>query len=337
MKKLIYNTSIILCAILFFTSCSKVFITPNKKATPTICFNEMWQTINDKYTFFDYKKVNWDSIKTVYQPQINDAMNDQQLFDVLAKVIGSVRDGHTSIYAPIDTFRYLFYTGYKPNYDSNFVLNKYLTSNNFKTSETIKHCIINSNIGYMHYPSFSNELTQKSLDELFTSFANTKGLIIDIRNNTGGDNQNILRLLEHFVTAQTKLGTEITKKDAGKNSFATPYDITIAPKGVAYSKPIIVLTNRWVFSSANIFAGFISQLPNVKLIGDITGGGTGVPTSNDLPNGWRYRYSSTIVRLANGADFEDGLLLTIKLDTDSATQVATGKDALIERGILELQ
>jgi Peptidase family S41/Tricorn protease C1 domain len=337
MKKILINTAIIFSAILFFASCSKVLITPNKKATPTICFNELWQTINDKYTFFDYKKVNWDSIKTVYAPQVNDNMSEQALFDVLAKVIGSLRDGHTSIYAPIDTFRYLFYKGYPANYDSNFVLNKYLTPNGFKTSETIKHCIINGNIGYMHYPSFSNDLTQKSLDELFTGFANTKGLIIDVRNNTGGDNQNILKLLSHFVTTQTKLGTEIIKKDAGKNSFTAPYDITIAPQGVPYNKPIVVLTNRLVFSSANIFSGFISQLPNVKLIGDITGGGTGVPTSNDLPNGWRYRYSSTIIRLANGTDFEDGLLPTIPLATDSATQVATGKDALIERGILELQ
>jgi Peptidase family S41/Tricorn protease C1 domain len=336
MKKIIINT-ILYSTIILIASCSKEFITPNKTYKPTECFNQLWQTINDKYTFFDYKKVNWDSIKTVYQPQVNDAMTEQELFDVLAKVIGSVRDGHTSIYAPIDTFRYLFYDGYNKNYDSNFVKAKYLDINNSKTSETIKYCLLDSNIGYMHYPSFRNELTQAGLDEIFNYFANTKGLIIDIRNNTGGDNQNILRLLEHFVTTSTKLGTIIEKKDATKNSFTVPYDITISPKGVAYKKPIVVLTNRWVFSSANIFAGFISQLPNVKLIGDITGGGTGVPTSDDLPNGWRYRFSSTEVKIANGLRFEDGLLPTIKLDTDSAMQIITGKDAIIERGVLELQ
>jgi hypothetical protein len=337
MKKIFGYSLIILGVILLFASCSKVLIKPNKPYKPTESFNQLWQTINDKYTFFEYKKVNWDSIKTVYQPLVNDNMTEQQLFDVLAKVVGSLRDGHTSLYAPIDTFRYLFYNGYTPNYDSNFVLAKYLIPNNFKKSESIKHCMLNDNIAYMHYPSFSNDLTQKSLDEIFTSFASTKGLIIDIRNNTGGDNANIFRLLEHFVNTKTKLGTTIEKKDAGKNSFTTPFEISVEPKGVGYSKPIVVLTNRWVYSSANIFAGFISQLPQVKLIGDITGGGTGVPTSNDLPNGWRYRYSSTIIRLANGTDFEDGLLPNIKLDTDSTMQVTTGKDALIERGILELQ
>jgi hypothetical protein len=337
MKKT-FNTPIaFLLAAIALVSCSKVLIKPNKAYKPTVCFNELWQAINDRYTFFDYKQVNWDSIKAVYQSQVNDDMTEQQLFDVLAKVIGSLRDGHTSLYAPIDTFRYLFYSGYPMNYDSNFVLTKYLIPNNFKTSESIKYCILNSNIAYMHYASFSNDLTQDSLDQLFTSFANTKGLILDIRNNTGGNNTNIFRLLEHFVSANTKLGTSIEKKDAAKNSFTTPFDIRVAPKGVAYTKPIIVLTNKWVYSSANIFAGFISQLPQVKLVGDITGGGTGVPTSNDLPNGWRYRYSSTIIRLADGSDFEDGLQPTIKIGSDSATQVVTGKDTLIERGVMELE
>ncbi len=323
--------------LIIVTSCSKFLIKKNAAYKPTECFNQLWQTMNDKYTFFDYKKVNWDSIKTVYHQQVNDGMTDQQLFDVLAKVIGSVRDGHTSLYAPIDTFRYKFYEGYKNNFDSIFLNAKYWTPNNFKISESIKYGVLNSEIAYMYYPSFTNDISKKGLDEIFNSFANTKGLIIDIRNNTGGDNQNILRLMEHFVSSSTKLGSIVEKKDAGKNSFTTPYEISISPAGIAYKNPIVILTNRLVFSSANIFAGFASQLPNVKLIGDITGGGTGVPTSNDLPNGWRYRYSSTIVTLANGINFEDGLMPTIKLDTDSATQVATGKDALIERGILELQ
>lgn len=72
-------------------------------------------------------------------------------------------------------------------------------------------------------------------------------------------------------------------------------------------------------------------------IGDITGGGTGIPTSNDLPNGWRFRYSSSIVRLADGSDFEDGLLPTISVSTDSLSQSLSGKDAIIERAIIEIQ
>lgn len=337
MKSKIFTLAIGSFVVFSFASCNKVIIKNNVKSSPTDCFNQLWQTMNDKYTFFDYKKVNWDSIKTVYQPQISDNMTDQQLFDLLAEVIGSVRDGHTSLYAPIDTFRYIFYNNYSSNFDSNFVKTKYLIPNDYTTSETVKSCILNNTIGYLHYPSFGNDLTQKNLDNILSRFSSTKGLIIDIRNNTGGDKSNIYRLLEHFVDGKRDIGTMIEKKDANKNSFTIATPITVEPRGVLYTKPVVILTNRWVYSSANIFAGFMSQLPQVKLIGDITGGGTGVPTSNDLPNGWRYRFSSTIIRLANGNDFEDGLQPTIKLGTDSIAQAQTGKDALIERALLEMQ
>jgi hypothetical protein len=325
-------TSVFLCA-----SCSRILVKPNKDASPKACFNQVWQTMNDKFVLFDYKNVNWDSVKTVFEPQVSDNMTDKQLFDLLAKVIGSVRDGHSSLYAPLDTFRYLFYEGYPKNFDSAFVDAKYCKANNFKESETIKYGILNSNIGYMYYPSFSKELTQKALDSVFKSFSSTKGLIIDIRDNTGGDKDNIYRLLEHIVTTETKLGSATEKKDAGKNSFTEATQITISPKGISYLNKVVILTNRKVFSSANIFSGLASQLPNVKLIGAITGGGSALPTSNDLPNGWRYRYSSSEVRLANGARFEDGVLPSIPASTDSSSQALTGKDAIIERGILELQ
>jgi Peptidase family S41/Tricorn protease C1 domain len=327
----------IITSIFLFNSCSRILVKPSKDASPKMCFDKVWQTMNDKYVLFDYKNINWDSVKKVYEPQVNDNMTEQQLFDLLAKVIGTVRDGHTSLYAPIDTFRYLFYEGYAANFDSAFVEKKYWQANNFKESETIKYGVLNSNIGYMYYPSFSNELTQKALDSIFKSFSSTKGLIIDVRDNTGGDKDNIYRILEHIVTTETKMGSATEKKDATKNSFTEAIPISIAPKGISYLNKVVILTNRKVYSSANIFSAFASQIPNVKLIGDVTGGGSALPTSNDLPNGWRFRYSSSEVRLANGARFENGVLPSIAATTDSTIQALTGKDAIIERAILELQ
>ena len=33
-------------------------------------------------------------------------------------------------------------------------------------------------------------------------------------------------------------------------------------------------------------------LPNVKIVGDHTGGGSGMPMSSSLPNGWSVRFSA---------------------------------------------
>ena len=57
-----------------------------------------------------------------------------------------------------------------------------------------------------------------------------------------------------------------------------------------WQKPVCVLTNRHVFSAANEFTLYMKGLPNVKIVGDQTGGGAGLPFSSSLPNGWMVRY-----------------------------------------------
>ena len=45
-------------------------------------------------------------------------------------------------------------------------------------------------------------------------------------------------------------------------------------------------------SAANAFAVWMHELPNVTLVGDHTGGGSGMPLNNSLPNGWSVRFSA---------------------------------------------
>ena len=61
---------------------------------------------------------------------------------------------------------------------------------------------------------------------------------------------------------------------------------------IRWHKPVCVLTNRSVYSAANSFAVMMHALPNVTLVGDHTGGGSGMPMSSSLPNGWSVRYSA---------------------------------------------
>ena len=56
-------------------SCSKILVKPNQEVSPTSVFNQFWSDINNKFVFFDYKNVSWDSIRQVYEPLISDEMN----------------------------------------------------------------------------------------------------------------------------------------------------------------------------------------------------------------------------------------------------------------------
>ncbi|MCB0637534.1 MAG: S41 family peptidase [Lewinella sp.] len=108
------------------------------------------------------------------------------------------------------------------------------------------------------------------------------------------------------------------------------------PSGVAdtvamyFHKPVVVLTNRHSYSATNFFAGFMSTLPNVTLIGDRTGGGGGLPVSYELPNGWKYRFSATRSFLPDGTNMELGIPADIEQGTGPRDELE-GVDAIIER------
>ncbi|MEM1215921.1 MAG: S41 family peptidase, partial [Bacteroidota bacterium] len=95
-------------------------------------------------------------------------------------------------------------------------------------------------------------------------------------------------------------------------------------------KPIVVLTNRLSYSATNFFAGFMSQLPQVTIIGDRSGGGGGIPVSYELPNGWKFRLSASRTYLLDGQDIETGIEPDIYQGTGPEDEIK-GVDAIIER------
>ena len=100
-------------------------------------------------------------------------------------------------------------------------------------------------------------------------------------------------------------------------------------------KKTALLTNRDVYSTANQFASFMKQAPNVTLIGGITGGG-GNPTSYYLPNGWTvvmsaHAFTLDVDKKQIEAGVEPDIYVTI---TDQ--NIANRVDSIVERAIEEL-
>jgi Peptidase family S41. len=71
-------------------------------------------------------------------------------------------------------------------------------------------------------------------------------------------------------------------------------------------------------------------LPLVTIIGDKTGGGSGLPFTSELPNGWNVRFSSSPHFDANMEQIEWGIDPDIKVDI-SSTDYNKGIDTIIER------
>ena len=96
MMKWIKIYLLILTPSVFFLSCSKILMKADATNTPTNCFNMMWQTVDENYSFFEYKNINWEAIREKYAPQVNDSISQDSLYKVLSAMLYELRDGHAA-------------------------------------------------------------------------------------------------------------------------------------------------------------------------------------------------------------------------------------------------
>lgn len=289
-------------------SCERLFIDDDPKNSPLVIFDELWQTIDEKYSFFEYKEINWDSLYVVYSAQIDEDMTELQLFDVLANLLFELRDGHVNIVTNFNLSRnWNWYQNYPVNFYQDIIDNNYL-GNDHVISGPLRSQIIH-NIGYIQYRSFASTISASNIDFLIEQMADVNGIIIDIRNNGGGSLANANMLISRFADERRLTGYRVYKSGPAHNEFTDPvpiYDEPAGPRQIT-GIPVVILTNRRAYSASNQFVMRMKEFPHVTIIGDRTGGGGGTPVNAELPNGWRYRFSSNMTLDASGNNVESGI------------------------------
>ena len=329
----------ILIAIVFMVSlagCEKAFMDENPPNTPQANFDQLWQTFNDKYTYFGLKSLDWDSVYQAFAPRVNNSMTKNELFAVLDSMLFLLQDGHVNLVSDFNLSRnWEWYLNYPENFNYAVVERNYLGSN-YQIAGGLYYTILEGNVGYIYYPSFSSSTSVANLNAVFSYLANTKGLIFDIRNNGGGSLNNAYALAARLAPQQQTVLLRRYKTGPAPNEFSAQLGITLSPSSeVNYQKPAVLLTNRKSYSAANTFAAILSSYPQIIQLGDRTGGGGGIPADQELPNGWRYRFSASRETTPSGEELELGIAPNISLDLDS-TLLRQGKDSFIERALLEL-
>lgn len=262
--------------------------------SPVGNFNALWQIINDRYCFLDYKQVDWTGVYDTYRPCVKTRMTDEELFGVMAKMLGELRDGHVNLSAPFDISRYWDWMDKYPiNLNIGLIEQNYLYPD-YKTAGGIKYKVLPNNIGYIYYSSFTQATSENDLDAILRKFSGCKGTIIDVRGNSGGTITVANSVACRFTNERVLTGYIQHKTGKGHRDFSDPYPIYLEPSSrIRYQKPVTVLTNRGCYSATNNFVSTMKELPNVTIVGDTTGGGSGLPFSSEIPNGWTIRFSSS--------------------------------------------
>lgn len=305
-------------ALLLLQACENPFFDKEPNASPQAVFESLYTTIDRKYSFFTYKHIDWQAIRAKHQQQIRPDMSQEALFQVMATMLDSLRDGHVNLTSRTNTSTYLgitrdkdkdgYFTIFKPSfYDDRVLLEHYFVQKDaqderLQQAKGFGHKIFSRHgkkYGYIRYTSFSRVLDDQAIDLVLERMkqAQVSGLVFDLRENGGGSLSNAFRWASRFINRAevTALG-QVVKSGPGPNDFTAPNGYVIKRSGVQqFTQPIAVITNRSCYSASSFFTAMLYApgFEHIRLIGDNTGGGSGLPVDQQLPNGWSYRFSAT--------------------------------------------
>lgn len=320
---------LVICGFLW-TGCEKV---DEYNASPRENFEALWKIIDENYCFFEFKQIDWEEVHDRYNQEIKDTLNQYELFDVLGRMLGELQDGHTNLISSFNMSRYWdWYEKYPPNFYAE-IQKRYLGTD-YKIAGGLKYKrLANDQIGYAYYGSFSNAVGESNLDYMFLHFKDCKGLILDVRDNGGGSMTFSDRIASRFIEERMLTGYTQYKNGNGHNDFTAPSPQYLEPSSrIRWFRPVIVLTNRHSYSATNDFVNVMRLLPQVTILGDRTGGGSGLPFSSELPNGWSVRFSACPVLDVNKQHTEFGIDPDIFVSMTSE-DILSGYDTLIEAAL----
>jgi hypothetical protein len=316
-------------------------------------FEALWKTFHNRYPFFELRNVDWNKQYEIYRPQVTSETSDEELFDVLRRMLDPLDDGHVELKAKLSGHRELrrFTPEKMPAFHREFsgggikqlfeTTEKTLIGHGFgkpeQTAAWMLHYSRSAEFGYiriLELEGIGMRTLTRALDKIARDFDGLKGFIIDIRDNPGGDDSTAIAIINRFCDRKRVAFRRKTKIGPGKDAFTPVTTWHLHPEGDAqFVGPIVLLTSDSVFSGGEAFALAMRQLPYVTIVGDHTNGIFSYQLEKKLPNGWEYCLSYQVYLSADHVCYEGkGVPADIEL-LNTKADIARGVDPLITRAL----
>lgn len=261
-------------------------------------FDDLWQQFDLRYSYFELKHIDWTAIGDRYRPLALAAPNDTAFAVVLSHMLAELHDVHVSItpFGPSSTMRWVSpYDTAASGFDAGVVYSRYATTSFPTSGGHMRAGIVEPGVGYIQIPSFAGSGWAGEIDEAITRLGDVSSLIIDIRNNGGGNKGLATSIAGRFADRERTYGYVRLRNGSKHTDFTGDIAETVAPEGARrFSGRVVVLANRRCYSSAENFVLAMRTIPSVTVVGDTTGGASGGPLVRELANGWTYQLSQWV-------------------------------------------
>jgi carboxyl-terminal processing protease len=213
-------------------------------------------------------------------------------------------------------------------------------------NETMFWATFENNIGYLNVTTMNinefgdndNNVAQnkviltETLDEVMQYFTDVDGVIIDVRNNDGGDDFVSRMITSRFIDQSL----HVYSKQARLSDSRTPLQqVFIEPQGdTQFLGPLAVMTSASTYSAAEIFAMSMRQRANTVLVGEATAGGFSDGLNKSLPHGTIFSLSNEFYLTPDNEEFEG---VGVPVDIEQAFFTLEQREQGIDVGLEKAQ
>jgi hypothetical protein len=325
--------------VLALGACTTTLVGPDPSDDPEVVFDLVWRDFDRHYVFFPEKALAWDSLYEVYRPRDVPAGSDAELAGAIGALLGELRDLHADLSTPFARYGFEGYDARPHDFTPTHVFPAYVPGSVMSPSTALRYGRFQAapDVGYIWLAAFQSRIVADEFDVALSALGDVSGLVIDLRDNGGGTSDASDAVAGRFADSARIFAWTFYRTGPRHDERSEPSPLRLAPRGGRFARPVALLTNRHVVSSAERFVLAMRAIPGIIVIGDTTAGGSGIPATRELPNGWTYR-------LPQAAEYTEAMesyeviglapdVVVRRMPSDSAAR----RDPVLERALVELR
>jgi carboxyl-terminal processing protease len=195
-----------------------------------------------------------------------------------------------------------------------------------------------SGLGYLRFSSFDESIRRKTLQAL-DSLADTKGIILDLRNNGGGSIFFAQALASQFVKGRHDIARVVTRTGKPVTLLFGMIDV-LKPEFVLdgvetpLKQPLVILTNSATASASELTAAALQGMARARVIGDTSCGClAGFLGYANVPGGGALSYTELRLAFKDGRQVEGVGLVPDELVRQTVADLVKGRDSQFEAAV----
>ena len=251
-------------------------------ALAATAFDQLWAAFDRDYAMFGLRpEVDWATLRAQYRPKALQATSVHDFALVCADMLKPLRDMHIWLKVSgedIPVFHRFAQVNANPS------AHRSILGDLKEAGPAVQWTVTANKIGFLAISGWTGDDLPSRCDEVLEQMRDTRGLIVDVRLNSGGSENLGGNVAGRFLKGPFVYAYDQRRKGPGHADLTAKSPRTVQPRGPwRYEHPVVLLIGQKCMSSNESFVAMMSGVPGIVIMGDHTRGSSGNPSEVRLP------------------------------------------------------